>query len=359
MREPGVDPVGGEELEAFVDLGPRLRAGDADYVAPFRASTLAEVAGAAVPGGTVQAFIARRGSEPVGRVAALVNPRLLDRAGRPIGLVGYYECADDPAAAAALFAAALDWLRDRGCAVAVGPMNGGAHRAYRLLVDGFDTDPYLFEPRTPRRYVAHFEAAGFRGTNRWYSHEPDRAEVEALARRLERVGARGDHRLVPLSAREPGEVLPRLHPLLDRAWQGYPGYVPFSIEELGLLFGPLLAILPPEHLYLVQDRSGRDVGFGYMLPDWLDEVRALRGDPAGWGRWLGGQLPRRVVLHTLALAPEARRGTAVAGLAAVGLRRALEAGYERFVMALSREDFRAHVRRLPATRAYALYGREL
>ena len=62
-------------------------------------------------------------------------------------------------------------------------------------------------------------------------------------------------------------------------------------------------------------------------------------------------------MHTIALAPEARRGAAAGGLAALGCRIALEAGYERFLMALSREDFRAHVRHLPATRAYALYGR--
>ena len=52
-------------------------------------------------------------------------------------------------------------------------------------------------------------------------------------------------------------------------------------------------------------------------------------------------------------------GTIIMTLAAIGLRRALEAGYERFVMALTREDFRAHVRHLPATRTYALYGRPL
>jgi hypothetical protein len=101
------------------------------------------------------------------------------------------------------------------------------------------------------------------------------------------------------------------------------------------------------------------VGFGYMVPDWIEEVRALHGDASGWGRWGGGALPRRVILHTLALAPEARRGTAVAALAAAGLRSALEAGYERFLMALTREDFRAHVRHLRATRTYALFGRAL
>lgn len=357
MGEPRVDPVGAEGIEEFVDLAGALRAGDADYVPPFRSSIVAEVGGAAVPGGAIQPFVARRGTSAVGRVAALVHPGLVDAQGRPVGQVGFYECGDDSAAAAALLEAALGWLRARGCSRAVGPMNGGAHRAHRLLVAGFASDPYLFEPRTPPRYVAHFEAAGFAPIFRWASHEPDRAAVAARAQRLERVAGRSGLRLVPVVSRDPSEVLPRLHPLLDRAWAGYPGYVPFSIGELAMLFGPLLCILPPEHLYLVQDARGRDVGFGYMLPDWIDEVRALRGDPSGWGSWTARPLPKRVVMHTIALAPEARHGAAAGGLAALGCRIALEAGYERFLMALSREDFRAHVRHLPATRAYALYGR--
>jgi hypothetical protein len=353
-----VDPVGSEGLAEFVEVARRVRGGDADWLPPFTRSVLAEV-GAGRSGGALAPFVARRGGSPVGRVAALVNPALRDGGGRPIGQVGHYECADDPAAAAALLAAAIDWLRARGCRSAVGPMNGGAHRAYRLLADGFDTAPFLFEPRTPARYVEQFRAAGFAPVFRWSSHEPDREALAALATRLEGLGARGRFRLDDVTSRDPAEVLPRLHPLLDRAWEGFPGYVPFPIGELAQLFGPVLVLLPPHHLYVVQDEARRDVGFGYMMPDWIAEVRALGDDPSGWGGWMAGPLPARVVLHTLAMAPEARTGSAVAALAAIGMRRALEAGYERFLMALSREDFHGHVRGLRPTRRYALFGRGL
>lgn len=359
MPELRVAPAGPGTLEAFVDLAAALRGGDRDWAPSFRSAALAEVSGAAMPGGAIRLFLARRGGALVGRIAGLLPRRLPDESGGLLGQVGYYECGDDPEAAAGLFAAALGWLRAQGCARAVGPMNGGAHRAYRLLTHGFETDPYLFEPRTPPRYVAHFEAAGFAPVFRWTAHEQGREPVAALALTMERVARRGPFRIEPLEDREPARVLPRLHALLDRAWAGYPGYVPFSLEELGQLFGGLLVILPPRHLQLVVDARGRDVGFGYMLPDWVEEVRALGVDPTGWGRWLGGPVPARVVFHTVAVAPEARTGAAVAGLVAAGCREALAAGYERFVFALTRADFRAHVRRFPATRGYALYGREL
>jgi hypothetical protein len=359
MEEVRVNPAGSGDLEPFVDLGPALRAGDADYSTPFRAAALAELRSGPGPGGALQPFLALRGATPVGRVAALLHPALEEAPGRPLGQVGYYECADDPAAAAALLAAACAWLRARGARRAVGPMNGGAHRACLLLTEGFETEPHLLEPRTPRRYLAHFEAAGFVPVHGWTACEPTRAQVEALAAAERRIARRAKVRSVALDEREPALVLPRLHGLLDRAWAGYPGYVPFPFEEFAGAFGGLLAVLPPGHLQVAVDGAGRDLGFGYMLPDWFAPVRALRGDPAGWGRWLAGPPPDRVVLHSVAVVPEARRGAAAAAMVARGCEVALEAGYRRFLLARTREEFRSPVRRLPVTRRYALLGRAL
>jgi hypothetical protein len=359
MQELLVNPAGSGELEAFVDLGPALRAGDADYTVPFRQAVLAELRGGLGAVGALQPFLAVRGGTPVGRVAALLHPALEEAPGRPLGQVGYYECGDDPAAAAALLSAACAWLRARGAGRAVGPMNGGAHRSCLLLTEGFDTEPHLLEPRTPRRYLAHFEAAGFLPVHRWTAHEPTRAQLEALAAWLGRVARRAPVRAEALDQRDPAAVLPRLHRLLDRAWSGYPGYVPFPLEEFARTFGGLLAILPPGHLQLVVDGAGRDLGFGYMLPDWFAPVRALRGDPSGWGRWLADPPPDRVVLHSVAVVPEARQGAAAAAVMAAGCEVALQAGYRRFLLARTREAFRAPGRHLPATRRYALHGRAL
>jgi hypothetical protein len=359
MREVRVVEAGTGDLESFVELGTALRAADADYSAPLRAAVLAELRHGPGGGGVIQPMLALRGGAPVGRVAALVHPALQEVPGRPLGQVGYYECADDPAAAAALLEAACGWLRGRGLRRAVGPMNGGAHRAFRLLTAGFDTAPHLLEPRTPPRYLDHFEAAGFAPVHRWTAHEPDAGTVAALGRTLRRIAARSRHRTAPIEERDAAAVLPRLHRLLDRAWEGYPGYVPTSLEEFARAFGGLLAILPPRHLEVVVGDGGEDLGFGFLLPDWFGPVRALEGDASGWGRWLPGPLPERVVFHTVAVLPEARHGAAAAALMARGCEVALELGYRRFLFALTREDFRSHVRRLPATRRYALLGRAL
>jgi len=278
----------------------------------------------------------------------------------PDGRFIAYACYRDDAVELWLLEAATGWLRGRGCRRAVGPMNGGVHRLNRLLTRGFEAEPLLLEPRNPPSHPLHFAAAGFAPALRWFTSELDRTAAGRLAVRMRRLASRQPGLRVELpDPRRPDLVLPRLHALLDRCWAGFPGWAPFGLAEFVQLFGGLLAVLPPGHLAVAVDAAGHDVGLGYMVPDWIEEVRALRGDAAGWGRWMGGPLPPRVLCHTVAVVPEARHGAAAAALMAVGVQGALDAGYRTLTFPLTRADFRWHLRGAPATREYALLFRAL
>jgi len=56
-------------------------------------------------------FLARRGGETVARVAAIVDRNHNRIHGEDAGFFGFFESAEDPAAAAAVLGAACDWLR--------------------------------------------------------------------------------------------------------------------------------------------------------------------------------------------------------------------------------------------------------
>lgn len=330
---------------------------------PLRDALRRELAGAAVPGGAIQPFLCTRGGEAVGCASAIVNPRLADAPGTPVGQVGHFVCADDREAAAALFDAAFAWLRARGARRVLAPMNGGVHLAHRLLVSGFEQAPFLLEPRNPRWVPALFEAAGFSVVHRWKTWEVERAAFAPLRERLAAVGRRGGPgtRIEWLdTGADPRGALARVHALLDLAWAGHVGWAPITLGELAASFGALLPLLPPHHLAVLVDASGRDLGFGFMFPDWIDEVRALRGDASGWGRWMGTATARRVVAHTVAMIPEARGHATGARLVEAGLASALAHGYASLVFPLTTESFRFWEHVLPpATRVYALYGRSL
>ena len=362
-----VDPADSANLERFVDLPRRVYADDPRWIEPMRESVAADLVGKSAfrAYAGLQAFVAMDGDEVVGRCAALLNPRLLAADGTPLGQVGHFESIDDRQAARALFAAAFDWLRARGARFASGPMNGGAHRAHRLLVEGFEQEPFLLEPRNPPYYPRLFADSGFQRLHTWRSFDWQLPQIERLLDAIsggeERVRKRGDYRVETMDGADRGAVLGRLHTLLDAAWSGHLGYAALDSAELVEGFAGLLAVMSPRSLgVLVDAHSGADAGLAYYYPDYAAEVRALRGEASGWGRWLAsGVRPKRAVYHTIALRPEVRSIGAAQFLLAEMVRNSLADGHDRCVVALVDEGFRIFERVSPPSRRYELYGRPL
>ena len=56
-------------------------------------------------------------------------------------MFGFFECEQDPEAAAALLAAAEGWLRERGRDRMVGPMDFTTNDECGVLIDGHDLLP--------------------------------------------------------------------------------------------------------------------------------------------------------------------------------------------------------------------------
>jgi hypothetical protein len=81
--------------------------------------------------GDAALFLARRGGQPVGRIAAHV-PAAGDDAGR----FGFWATLDDPEVAGALVETAREWLRDQGCSTMTGPLSWEPGDELGALVDG-------------------------------------------------------------------------------------------------------------------------------------------------------------------------------------------------------------------------------
>ncbi len=354
--------LGPERIGEAIDLGLALGASDPRFVAPLRQPLEAELGGRSTFAryGTMDLFGVERGGRLVARAAAITNPRLCDATGAPIGQVGYFEAEDDAEAASNLFAECFAALRARGARHVTGPMNGGAHRAHRLMIRGFERRPFLFEPRNPPYYPRLFEASGFGPVHVWRTFELDDAAVARFGKVVARATAALPQtaRLELLDPRRP-EVLVRLHALLDRVWQGHVGYAPIEIDELAEVIGGALVLMTDRHFGIVHDGNGKDLGCSFMFPDYVDAVRALEGDASRWGSWLGGPVPKTLVMHTHAIVEEARRTNAVSIGLAQGVKHFAEDGFNRLVVALVTEEWGFFGRQAEPTREYALYGRPL
>ena len=106
-------------------------------------------------------FLARRGSETVGRIAGIIDRHYNEFHGEKMGIWGFFECADDPEAAAALFSSVETWVRQKGMTFVRGPLNPSTNYEAGLLIDGFDYPPALMMTYNPPYYPRLVESCGF------------------------------------------------------------------------------------------------------------------------------------------------------------------------------------------------------
>jgi len=109
----------------------------------------------------MQAWLARRGDEVVGRISAQVDALFEQTHGQRVGYFGLLEADDDADVFAALLGTAEDWLRGQGMSEVRGPFNLGINEECGLLVDGFGTPPMVMMGHGLPYYAPRLQARGY------------------------------------------------------------------------------------------------------------------------------------------------------------------------------------------------------
>ena len=113
---------------------------------------------------SIQTFLATRGGEVCGRIAAILNHGHNVKHKERRGFFGFFDCRDDQEAATGLFEAVRDWFADQGIYKLRGPTNPSLNHELGLLIDGFDSQPTFMMTYNPPYYERLIENFGFRKT---------------------------------------------------------------------------------------------------------------------------------------------------------------------------------------------------
>jgi len=237
----------------------------------------------------VQCFIATRDGRDVGTIAATVDEVYQDE--EPgTGFFGFFEFVNDRSVAAALLDAALQWLGERGMRRAIGPFNFNTNHEFGLLVDGFDSDPFVVNPHNSAYYPGIYESLGLRRAMDWYAYYVD-LNMPGVARMM-RVGERLLSRHPELTIRSLDmsrfdEEVVRLREIYRDAWEQNWGHVRVTDEEFVFLAEGLKGIIDPD-LCLVAEVGGRTAAISVTLPDINQVVKRMNGKlfPFGWIHFL-------------------------------------------------------------------------
>jgi GNAT superfamily N-acetyltransferase len=216
-------------------------------------------------------FIAERGGEVVGRIAAISNRLHNETHGDRVGFFGFFECVDDQSVADALFEAAGSWCRTLGHDILRGPASFSVNDECGLLVKGFEAPPALMMPHNPRYYVGLLDRAGFtKAKDLWVyqgGHEDHYVPVpERLAKATELIRQRQGITLRPLNLKDFKGEVERIKALYNSAWEKNWGFVPMTDHEIDHLAEQFRPVVIPE-LVPMAEKDGKLIGFGIALPD--------------------------------------------------------------------------------------------
>jgi hypothetical protein len=274
------------ELDQFLDLPKQVYAKDPNWVPPFRSSVAKQFTpeNPFFQYGRLQQFLAFRGDQPVGRIVAAVNDRLVEREG-PVGLFGFFECLDDFEAAQALFDAASDWLKQQGMTKVRGPIDLSTHNGCLFLVDGFDTPPMVLMPYNPPYYPKFMEQAGWEKAQDAYSYNFRMDSIlPAEFEKAYRVATKSGITFRPVHTKgEAFEADARsIYRLTTQMFANNYSSTPRSEAEFLEEARSFQSLIDPDIFPIAED-NGKMVGYWMALPDYNIALRHINGKLDFWG----------------------------------------------------------------------------
>jgi GNAT superfamily N-acetyltransferase len=251
---------------------PPLIADQREYLNPKR--------GVFFDHGEAQLLLARKNNKTVGRITAHVNYLYDEQYGADTGFFGFFESVHDLRVAEALFTEAQHYLRSRGKRRILGPMNFGIYDEIGILVQGFDSPPFVLNLHNPPYYGQLLEELDFKKTIDWYAYHgfvKDHAQVNpklfALKDRLiERSGIR--LRKIDLTQVEKEAAI--INSVFKPAWSQNWGHVPWTEREFARLVEVVKRIALPE-LSFVAEIQDRPAGIALSIADANVAVKKING----------------------------------------------------------------------------------
>ncbi len=306
-----------DELHQFVTLPWRIYRDDPYWVPPL----IKEQKDRLTPGRNPfwlnaerAVWIVRRGREPVGRIAAIIDHNANRQFQQKSGLFGFFECQQDDEAAALLFSTAEDWLRSRGMTRVEGPYSPSHSDENGILIEGYSTRPSLLEGHNLPYYAGLVELSGYRPYTdlvaRMYCRPPGQAFDQMippkLLRVVEKVRQRSDLSVRMLDVKRWPEEIHTAWEIYNTALGTLGDYVPIPEAEFRQLADSFRAFIDPR-MALIAEVGGTPVGFSLALPDLNEAIQHINGRlnlPGMIKLWWHARHLKRVSFKILMMLPE-------------------------------------------------------
>jgi GNAT superfamily N-acetyltransferase len=262
--------------------------------------------------GEAKLIMIMRDGKPVGRISAHINKRHEEVYNDSKGFFGFFECENNPATARALFREAEKYLKDKGKKSLEGPFSFSIYDEMGILVDGFDSDPYVMNMHNPEYYGKLIEGCGFKKSVDWYAF---RAKAGKTDKELdpryfkirERVLKNPAINIYSLEGRNIDIEAEKVKEIFHKAWNRNWGHVNFTDKEWDRIKEAVKMMVIRKATFVVEYK-GKPVGFALAVYDGNEAVKKMNGRllPFGFLHLLRLKNTKRLRLMLLGVIEEYR-----------------------------------------------------
>ncbi|MBB3066583.1 dATP pyrophosphohydrolase [Limibacillus halophilus] len=291
--EISVVPVANRrDLKRFVRLPARIMASDPNYIPQLTLERLLNLSPKHNPyfeHAEAAFWLAYRGEDCVGRISAQIDSIYLERYQDWTGHFGFLDAVDDPAVFAALFETAESWLKQRGMKRALGPFSLSINEETGLLIDGFDTPPYVMMGHAQPYYGPRVEEQGYGKAKDMVAYAYGSLNSRPpLTDKLVNRALRGvDVEFRAIDWKNFERDLNLIVDIFNDAWSGNWGFVPMTESEINNLAKTIKPIITPE-FGCIAEIDGEAAAMVVTLPNINEAIRDFGGRlfPFNWVKLL-------------------------------------------------------------------------
>ena len=263
-------------------------------------------------------FNAYRDGKMIGRIQGILQKASNEKNHEKRIRFNRFDAVNDPEVASALFSAVEDWGRSLGMDTICGPLGFSDLEREGLLVEGFSELSTFEEQYNAEYYASLIESLGYEKEVDWNESKlmppEDPKDIEKMRQMSDFIMKRYNLYFGP--AKNVNDFISRyadgLFELLDTAYNGLYGTVPFSDGMKKLMIDNFRLIIDLKHVAVILDEEDRMVCFGVCFPSIAKAVQPSQGKltPAALLRLLRAvKKPEIIDLGLIAVAPEyANRG---------------------------------------------------
>ncbi len=233
-----------------------------------------------------QYFLAYKGNELVGRVAAIINKTSNIRWNEKLVRFGWIDFIDDIEVSTALIETVIKWGKTKGMMGIHGPLGFSDMDNEGMLIQGFEELATLASIYNYPYYVDHMVKLGFEKAADWVQVEITVPPIpEKIQRAAELVAKK--YNLKVLKAKKAKDFLPyapKMWATLNDAFDNLYGYTRLTKRQTDLYTKQYFPFINPDFVGMVLNEQDDVVGFGVCLPSLTHALQKCNGKlfPFGW-----------------------------------------------------------------------------